>query len=179
MTGKFLEDVESVQILKRLIKEGHYVGPHSDGHLLYATWENRDSLLVSKEQFNKDLTQNIIKINALGMLNIDKFVAPYEWYNKTIGSWTSERGLQLINLSPGLRTAADYTYPEMGNRYLSSDRIMEQLLSYEEKNGLHGFIVLVHIGTDPRRTDKFFNRLDKLITVLKNRNYEFVNLDEL
>jgi len=174
-----LEDEPSVQILKALILDGHYVGPHSDKHLLYSPWENRDSLLISKEEYNEDLTQNIIKINALGMLNIDKFVAPFEWYNKAIGSWTQERGLQLINLTPGLRTAADYTYPEMGSRYMSSDRIMEQLLSYEEKYGMQGFIVLIHIGTDARRADKFYNRLDKLITELKNKDYKFVTLDEL
>jgi endoglucanase len=38
-----------------MIAEGHYVGPHSDGHLLYIPWENRDTLLVTKEQFNDDL----------------------------------------------------------------------------------------------------------------------------
>ncbi|HEY5406039.1 MAG TPA: hypothetical protein VIJ92_03090 [Ginsengibacter sp.] len=44
---------------------------------------------------------------------------------------------------------------------------------------LNGFILLVHIGTDPRRTDKFYNQLPQLINELKKRGYEFVKINEL
>ena len=49
----------------------------------------------------------------------------------------------------------------MGTRYRSSEEIYQSVLQYELKdaNGLNGFMLLVHIGTDPRRTDKFYNRL--------------------
>ena len=39
--------------------------------------------------------------------------------------------LQLVNFSPGTRSNADYTYPEMGNKYVSSDAIMKSILQYE------------------------------------------------
>lgn len=179
VTGAFLEDPAAARTLKKLYQEGHEVGPHSDGHLLYAPWEDRDSLLVTKEEFNKDLSLNIEKLNALGINKIDKFVAPYEWYNKTIQQWTQERGLTLFNFTPGLRTAADYTFPEMGKRYMSSQAIMDQLEAFEAQNGLNGFQIIVHIGADPKRTDKFFNQLEKLIELLKHKNYKFVSLNEL
>ncbi len=69
----------------------------------------------------------------------------------------------------------------MGKRYLSSKAIMDSILHYEIKstNGLNGFILLVHIGTDPRRTDKFYNHLPGLINELKKRGYEFERIDEL
>ena len=162
-----------------MYKEGHVFGPHSDQHLLYAPWTNRDSLLVTKNQFNKDLTSNINKLNSLGVANIDKFVAPFEWYNKTIANWTEELGLDLYNFTPGLRTAADYTFPEMGNKYMSSEAILDQLYAQESKEGLNGYIIIIHIGTDQRRKDKLFSQLSKLINVLKNKNYKFISLKEI
>ena len=51
---------------------------------------------------------------------------------------------------------------------------------YEKNNinGLNGFILLTHPGTDPRRPDKFYKKLDELITILQNRNYRFTLLDQ-
>ena len=40
-------------------------------------------------------------------------------------------------------------------------------------------MLLVHIGTDKRRTDKFYNYLDKLIETLKSKGYEFTPVDKL
>ena len=90
-------------------------------------------------------------------------------------------GLQLVNFTPGTRSNADYTYPGMGNNYTESKTIFNSVLEYEQKftTGLNGFILLVHIGTDPRRTDKFYYLLPDLITELKSRGYKFVRIDEL
>jgi peptidoglycan/xylan/chitin deacetylase (PgdA/CDA1 family) len=54
-------------------------------------------------------------------------------------------------------------------------------MNYEQRstNGLNGFILLVHIGTDPRRTDKFYYHLPALIQELKKRDYQFVKINEL
>lgn len=179
VTGRFLEDQKAAGILKKLYKKGHYVGPHSDQHLLYAPWEKRDSLLLSKKEFVDDLNANLKKLKDLGIDNIDKFVAPYEWYNKQIANWSKEMGLDLFNLTPGLRTAADYTFPEMGKKYMSSEAIMTQLVEHESKEGLNGYIIIVHLGTDSKRVDKLFNQLERLIDLLKNKNYKFVPLDEV
>ncbi|MGH2624944.1 MAG: polysaccharide deacetylase family protein, partial [Sphingobacterium sp.] len=160
VTGKFLEDKASADLIKELFENGHVVGPHSDGHLLYSPWENRDSLLVSEAEFKSDLLANINELKALGISTIDKFVAPYEWYNSTIHTWTEQMDLTLYNFTPGLRTAADYTYPEMDNKYMSSQAILTQLKNKEKQEGLNGHIIIAHIGADPRRTDKFFNQLE-------------------
>ena len=87
-------------------------------------------------------------------------------------------GLQLVSFSPGTRSNADYTYPEMGNKYFDSKTILQSILQYEQQspNGLNGFVLLVHIGTDPRRNDKFYFYLPELITTLKKRGYSFVKI---
>jgi len=56
--------------------------------------------------------------------------------------------------------------------YLSSQAIYDRILAYEEKDphGLNGFILLVHIGTDPARSDKFYWRLGGLIDELLPTN---------
>jgi peptidoglycan/xylan/chitin deacetylase (PgdA/CDA1 family) len=159
------------------------LGSHSDKHLLYCDWVKRDSLLVTHQQFKEDL-QNAYK--ELKQWGIDEkeahyFLPPYEWYNDSIAAWTKEMGLQLVDFTPGTRSNADYTYPEMGNKYVSSDSVVHSILNYEIRstNGLKGFILLVHIGTDPRRTDKFYKYLPALIDELKSRGYEFERIDEL
>jgi peptidoglycan/xylan/chitin deacetylase (PgdA/CDA1 family) len=108
------------------------------------------------------------------------FLPPYEWYNKSIATWTKEVGLVLVNFSPGTLSTADYTYPGMKN-FRSSDEIYNSITAYETKssNGLNGFILLIHIGTDEKRSDKFYSRLNALVDELTSRGYEFVRIDEL
>ncbi len=108
------------------------------------------------------------------------FLPPFEWYNRQVTNWTTEEGLQLVNFTPGTRSAADYTWPEMGTRYVSSETILQSILEYERKdpNGLNGFLLLLHIGTDPRREDKFYYKLDELLTHLKDKGYQFVTVSE-
>ena len=183
LTGNFYRNKKFKKVIKDLKQNGNYLGTHSDKHLLYCDWVKRDSLLVTNKQFKEDL-QNAYK--ELMQWGVEKdqahyFLPPYEWYNDSISKWTNETGLQLINFTPGTRSNADYTYPEMGNKYLSSDTIFHSILNYEmhSTSGLNGFILLVHIGTDPRRTDKFYYRLPELINELEDRGYAFVRIDEL
>jgi len=183
LTGNFYRNKKFKKIIKDLKKNGNYLGSHSDKHLLYCDWEKRDSLLVTKKEFTEDL-QNAYK--ELKRWGIEKdqahyFLPPYEWYNDSIAKWTNVLGLQLVDFTPGTRSNADYTYPEMGNKYVSSDSIFNSIIHYEMRssNGLNGFILLVHIGTDPRRSDKFYKRLPELIDTLKFRGYRFVRIDEL
>ncbi len=183
LTGKFYRNTQFKSLIKQLKRNGHYLGAHSDQHLLYCDWTKRDSLLVRPDEFEKDLNENYAAMDLFGIERKDAvyFLPPYEWYNKSIVRWTNKQGLQLVNFSPGTRSAADYTYPEMNERYLSSDQIYQSIISYEQKdkNGLNGFILLVHIGTDPRRTDKFYSKLGQLIDELKGKGYRFVRVDEL
>ena len=108
------------------------------------------------------------------------FLPPYEWYNDTIAAWTKDLGLKLINYTPGTISHADYTTPDQNN-YRSSKTIYQSISEYEEKNpmGLNGFILLMHIGTDPKRTDKFYEHLPELLLWLKQRNYRMVKVNQL
>jgi endoglucanase len=181
-TGDFYRNKHFQSLIQQLKKDGHYLGAHSDKHLLYADWNKRDSLLLTKQQFKKDLLQNYAEMNRFGInkKNATFFLPPYEWYNDSIAVWTREMGLQLINYSPGTRSAADYTWPELKN-YQSSEAIYQSILNYEltKPAGLNGFVLLLHIGTDPKRTNKFYRLLPKLISELKQKGYHLKPVDEL
>ena len=183
LTGSFYRNKSFKKMLKELKQNGNYLGSHSDKHLLYCDWEKRDSLLVTHQQFTEDLDNAYKELKHWGIEKNQAhyFLPPYEWYNDSISKWTNEMDLQLVDFTPGTRSNADYTYPEMGNKYLSSDAIMNSILTYEIKsaNGLNGFILLIHIGTDRRRTDKFYKHLPELIKELKKRGYQFERIDEL
>jgi endoglucanase len=179
-TGRFYRDPHNKNIIERLKQQGHYLGPHSDQHLLYADWAKRDSLLVTKDQFTKDLNANLKAIEDYGVKRsaIKYFIPPYEWYNDTIAEWTKQMGIQLINYSPGTKSTADYTTPDMKN-YRSSEDIYRSIIDKEKEDGLNGYILLIHFGTDAKRTDKFYNRLDELLTTLKQKAYRFKTVNEM
>ncbi|TJZ61971.1 cellulase [Sphingobacterium olei] len=177
VTGEFVE--KNTKTLRRLFKNGNYIGPHSDAHLLYSPWENRDSLLLNEVDFQKDLQRNVDRLTKIGVTQIDKFIPPYEWYNDKIVDWANRLGIQTYNFTPGIRTVADYTYPEMQSRYVTTEAIINQLYALEAQKGLNGNIILIHLGTDKRRKDKLYNLLDELIRELKLKNYNFVLLEKL
>jgi peptidoglycan/xylan/chitin deacetylase (PgdA/CDA1 family) len=180
LTGDFYRNKNFSTLIRGLKSDGHYLGGHSDKQLLYCSWEKRDSLLVSKEEFTADLTANYAEMERFGVRKSDApfFLPPYEWYNESVSAWTKEFGLTLVNFSPGTYSNADWTIPELGKQYLSSDTIYNRILSYENNHsaGLNGFIFLTHIGVDPRRTDKFYLRLDGLLLELEKRGYTFTLL---
>ena len=99
---------------------------------------------------------------------------PYEWYNQEIAAQVQLWGFELINFTPGTSSNADYTTPEMKN-YLSTDSILSRIYKFEREspNGLNGFHLLIHVGTDPKRTDKLYKKLPELIQTLKLKGYRF------
>lgn len=176
-TGEFFEMYPDV--VRRLVAEGHYVGSHSYGHLLYAPWGNRDSLLVTKQEFEEDIFKSYKLLREFGITDAPYFIPPYEHYNATISSWARQLGLQVINYTPGTLTNGDYTTPEM-KRYFSSKEILNRIWEYErtDPNGLNGHIMLIHFGTDPARTDKFYDKLPGLIRELRRKGYSFTPLKD-
>lgn len=180
LTGHFYRT--HPQLIRRLRRDGHYLGSHSNSHPLYCSWENRDSLLVTAKQFREDLDSAYATMQAFG---IDRAQAPYylpayEWYNDSIAAWTRRAGLRLVCFTPGSGSNADYSYPEMGERYRSSEAIFRRILNYEKRpSGLNGHLLLLHIGTDARRHDKFYAWLPRLIDSLRGRGYRLLRIDSL
>jgi endoglucanase len=182
LTGRFYRTRTNRQIIERLKKDGHYLGAHSDQHLLYADWNDRSKTLVTRDQFEHDLNDNLAAMRPFGIdrKQIPFFMPPYEWYNREISDWTASMGYRIVNFTPGTRSNADYTANDDKN-YISSDAILSKIKEYEtmDPNGLNGFILLSHIGSGPKRSDKFSDRIDELIQFLSSKQYAPVRIDEL
>ena len=181
LTGDYLRTPGFKSYVRQMLSDGHMVSGHSDKHLLISDWGSKDVLLVTRDSFLKDLKANLKALENVGVdsRNLSYYIPSYEWYNSETVDWAKAVGLYSINYTPGIRTAADYTFPEMGGRYMSSTAILENLWSYEARFGLNGFLVLIHMGTDDRRKDKLYHHLDDMISILKGKGYQLVDVPDL
>jgi peptidoglycan/xylan/chitin deacetylase (PgdA/CDA1 family) len=181
-TGDFLDKPQAAELVRRLIKDGHYLGPHSDRHLLYCTWDGSRRTLISHETFRQDLEANLKKIDLFGISRqkVRYFVPPYEHYNKLIAGWAKEMELVLVNPTPGLLASADYTTEGEAN-FVSSQRIIDNILAKDrtDAKGLNGDVLLMHFGVGDKRKDKLHLRLGQLMDQLSRKGYRFVRIDEL
>jgi len=180
-TGDFYRNENNKKYIDKLKSAGHYLGAHSDKHLLYCDSEKRDSLLVNHDEFLADLKNNYMAMKkfSINPNEAKYFLPPYEWYNQTISDWAENLGIKIINFSPGTYTNADYTIPQMNESYRDSKWIMEKIHALEKSQLLNGKILLIHFGTHPDRTDKFYNHLEELISSLLNKGYHFKRIDDL
>jgi len=180
LTGDFLDNPRFRPVVRRIVAEGHGLGPHSDKHLLYCEWTTARKTLVSRELFRSDLLANLEKIERLGAGRPRYFLPPYEHYNQDIARWSAELGLRLVNDTPGTRSNADYTEDRSKN-FVPSRAIFESILrrEREDPHGLNGFLLLLHVGAGPGRTDKFHGRFGALLDDLAGKGYRFVRLEEL
>lgn len=177
-TGRFCE--RHPETVVRLRRAHHYVGTHGYAHLLYYDPARPDSTLITQAQFEEDIQKGYAALSHAGINSkkVRYFIPPYEQYNVQISRWAHEMGLQIVNFTAGSGSNADYTIPSM-NSYRDSRTILKNILGYESLNGLNGHFLLMHFGTHPERTDKFYRLLPELIEQLKCRGYKFVKVDEM
>ncbi len=182
LTGDFLRNAEFAPLIRRMLAEGHYVGPHSDRHRLYCEWTPDRRTLLTHAEFEADLNDNLRELERFGVTRMQArfFLPAYEHHNRDISDWTHTMGLTLVNLSPGTRSAADYTLEKDAN-FVSSHAILDSVLRRESQDsaGLNGFLLLMHLGSGPERADKMHLRLPELLSRLKERGYAFERIDRL
>lgn len=181
-TGDFLRRAEFAPIVRRVLAEGHYLGPHSDKHLLYCGWEASRPTLVTREAFGRDLADNLAELERFGVRRaaVKYWVPPYEWFNDETAAWSLEAGLRIVTFTPGTRANADYT-GEADRNFVPSQAILDSILERERADaaGLNGFLLLMHVGAGPGRRDKMHDRFGELLDALTARGYRLVRVDEL
>jgi peptidoglycan/xylan/chitin deacetylase (PgdA/CDA1 family) len=184
LTGRFLRDPDLRPVASRACDDGHDLGPHSDEHLLYASWDSPPKLLVTRDQFLADLAANDRALAAFRPVSaraFPYFLPPYEHYTEEIARWTDEAGRTLVNFTPGTRSHADYMEDD-DPRFVPAGRIVASVLDHERRDpdGLCGFLLLMHLGAGPRRTrDHLHDRIGPLLDEILARGYEFVRLGAL
>ena len=169
LTGDFVR--QHTDLVKTIANDGHFIGAHSDKHLLYCDWIKRDSLLHPADEIKADILHNLQALENLG-IRPKYFTPPYEWYNQKVVDIANELNQITINFSPGTLSNADYTTPDLTN-YISTEDILKSIFEYEASFGMNGFHLLIHSGTSPLRKDKLYFHLDEIVTQLKEKGYKF------
>ena len=182
LTGDFLREPAFRASLGRLVAGGHYLGPHSDRHLLYCDWTPERRTLVTREQFAADLEANLAEIGRCGVPRerVRYYVPPYEHCNEEIVAWSAALGLTVVNYTPGTLSVADWT-PADDPRYRTTDEIYQSIYRHEaeDPHGLNGFLLLMHAGAGPGRPDTSARRLPELLDHLVAGGYALLRVDEL
>ena len=142
VTGGFIRHPEFDGILRRIVAEGHYLGPHSDAHLLYAPWDDRSRTLVTRDSFRIDLEKNLDALARYGRTREQMrfFIPPFEWYNRQIADWSRQMGLLLFNFTPGTRSHTDYM-ADRDPRFVPSRQIVASILEYDDFDAIAGYLV--------------------------------------
>jgi len=179
-TGDFFEIKAHQPLIRRLVKEGHYLGPHSDKHLLLADWEH-ERTLVTREEFEADLRKNIDRCAAYGFSRKDirYWIPPYEHTSLEVCGWSSEMGLTMINFTHGTLSFTDYA-PEDDRAFRPSSTILQSIKDYPAKDpdGFNGFVLLLHAGSGSR-VDKMHRHFSEVLDFLIGEGYSFLRVDRL
>lgn len=180
LTGDFLRNHDFRPLVLRMKHEGHYVGPHSDRHLLCCSQDAFRRTLISHSVFRRDLLDNVAELERLGIArsSIRYWLPAFESHNRQIAEWSRNLGLTLINYTAGTLSHADYT-EERSAHFVSSARILQSIHARERNGGLNGFILLFHTGAGPGRRDKMHRHLGRLIDELSAKGYRFVRVDAI
>jgi endoglucanase len=180
LTGNALAAPHMRAWARRAVAAGHYLGPHSHGHLPYASWDERARSLVDKQRLQADLYHNLADLRDLGAARQTPvyFVPPFAWYNADHVDWAKELGCQLVSFTPGSGSQRDFA-PEGHQAFRPSLALIREILDYEAHAdaGLNGHLLLLHLGS--ARQDKFHPHLGELIEQLRARGYTLVRIDEL
>jgi peptidoglycan/xylan/chitin deacetylase (PgdA/CDA1 family) len=102
LTGDFLRNPDYTNLVRKIAKGGHYLGPHSDKHLLYCAWETDRKTLVTRDEFRRDLASNLAALEKyrISKNRVHYWFPAYEWYNSEIARWSVDLNLQLVNFTP-------------------------------------------------------------------------------
>jgi peptidoglycan/xylan/chitin deacetylase (PgdA/CDA1 family) len=180
LTGQFIENYPD--LVHQIILDGHEIANHSFSHphLTNIEINGRNS---TREKVSRNYFQN--QLNVTDSLFYKRFKkrlkpywrAPYGEINREILFWAAELGYRHIGWSYHC-DSWDWVADKNSELYRSADQIKNHFLSIEEKSGLNGKILLMHLGSE--RNDDFpYLTLADLITELRRRGYTFLQVSQL
>ena len=86
LTGNFYRNKKFAVLVNKLQQNGHYLGAHSDKHLLYCDWDKRDSLLVPNKCLLQICRQVYKEMGKRKVLVINRHII---FYPRTNGTMTA------------------------------------------------------------------------------------------
>lgn len=180
LTGEFIRKYPD--IVKLIIEDGHEVANHSLDHPHLTDYEingqNSTRKKVNRRFFRHQLNGTDSLFYNIFKKRLKPFWrAPYGEINREILFWAAELGYRHVGWSSRC-DSWDWVVDKKSKLYRTSEEIRNYFLDFEEKSGLNGRIILMHLGTE-RKDDFPYETLDGLIKELKKRGYAFKPVSEL
>ncbi|UCG37734.1 MAG: polysaccharide deacetylase family protein [bacterium] len=188
LTGEFM--TRYPEVTARIAGEGHEVGNHTYSHLHLTTFEKnlrQDTHPgVDRDVLLQELRKNEeLYFNLTGKRMVQLWRAPYGEQNETIRRWAGEAGYRHVSWTYDPKTrksldGLDWVSDRDSAFYLSSDQIVEKILSFDRETelGLAGGIVLLHLGSE-RKSDHFYPKLGQLIDRLQEKGYRIGSVSQI
>lgn len=107
LTGDFLANPNFAHIVRSIIANDHLLGPHSDKHLLYCSWDAERKLLVNQGEFTRDLRANVAKIKQAVASVRRHDPLPAEFDSAEERAFRERYGLP--NVASSMSSSADYS----------------------------------------------------------------------
>ncbi|KAB8129367.1 delta-lactam-biosynthetic de-N-acetylase [Gracilibacillus oryzae] len=154
LTGHYVED--KPDLVKRMLKEGHIIGNHSDTH--------RDFTKLSKEELKEDIEILTNKLKKVDKDAVVQYVRPPKGtFNEQSLQWANELGythvfwsLAFVDWNEGQEKGWEYAY----------NQVIDQIHP--------GAIILMHTVSEDNA-----DGLAPIIKELKKQGYKFKSLDDL
>ena len=180
LTGNFIRLYP--EETKRIVADGHEVGNHSYSHP-HLTLLEIDRSSDSRNYVNRDyIKTQLLKTDSMFYQTTKQKMAPlwrapFGEQNRDIITWAAEAGYKHINWS-AKSDSWDWVADTSSALYRTADEIYVHFMRLEEKSGLNGRILLMHLGSE-RQEDFPYASLGRIIDELKSRGYEFLKISEL
>ncbi len=180
LTGNFIRLYP--EYVRRMVADGHELGNHSFSHphltLLEIDGSSNSKDYVNREFIRRQLgTTDSLFQEVTNRHLTPLWRAPFGELNKDILLWAAEAGYKHINWS-AKADSWDWVADTTSNLYRSAEEIYKHYIDLEQKEGLDGRILLMHLGSE-RSADFPYQTLGKLIDELRERDYHFKSVSQM
>lgn len=188
LTGQYLSRYP--ELVKRMVKDGHEIGNHTDTHPRLTTFSQDRSQRtlrgVTRSMVQRELQAAATRFHEITGRRMAPFWrAPYGEHNVQIRGWAEEVGYRHISWTTGdswedCMDTLDWVADRGSHLYHTSEEIVEKILSFGGGNagGKNGAIILMHLGSE-REEDFPYKKLPVVIDSLRTEGYELVTISEL
>jgi peptidoglycan/xylan/chitin deacetylase (PgdA/CDA1 family) len=167
------------------------VGNHTWNHphlTSFAKNKRNETLPEVTREFLHDQLLRTSKLfeEATGRQMAPFWRAPYGEHNVQIRRWAAELGYRHVGWTKGRSwqqsmDTLDWVADTSSAAYHTAEEILANLLSMTENeaHGVNGGIILMHLGSHRQDGDHFYTILPRLISGLREKNYEIVKISAL
>ena len=175
LTGAFIQHFPA--LVKRMAAEGHEIGNHTMNHPHFAPGMKRDPKWTRERVQHELLEADAALLRVAGRPMDPLWRAPYGEHTAEIRRWAEELGYRHVGWSEGADTL-DWATPNERRLYRTGEAIVQRLQQRLNRDG-DGIIVLMHLGSARRSSDRPTEGLGAFMDRARQEGWSFVPVSAL